>query len=270
VGTFRNDSEIAKALGIPSLGAESSTNLSLGVTSKIANSVSVTVDAYQIDIKNRVVLTGNIARTAGGLVDNLLTQGNVPPDVTSVAFFTNAIDTRTRGIDIVLATSQKIGKGSLDITAGANFNESEIIGAPKTTDKLPQDQFGKTFFSRIEESRIVVGQPRSKVSMSLNYRVNKLNVNLRGTNFGQVEIWDAANVQLDEVQTPKTVIDLSLGYKISKKITFNVGANNLMDVYPDKIKNYGNSSNGRFIYSRNVTQFGFGGRYVYSAVRIDL
>ncbi|MBK9564194.1 MAG: TonB-dependent receptor [Saprospiraceae bacterium] len=188
VGTFRNDSEIAKALGIPSLGAESSTNISLGVTSKISNALTLTVDAYQIDIKNRVVLTGNIARTAGGIVDNLLTAGNIPPDVTSVAFFTNAIDTRTRGIDIVLASSQKIGKGMLDITAGANFYKPEIIGTPKTTDKLPQDAFGKTFFSRIEESRIVVGQPRQKISLGLNYKLKAFNANLRATNFGQVEI----------------------------------------------------------------------------------
>ena len=270
VGTFRNESAIAQALGIPSLGPETSTNLSLGVTSKLGNSFTVTVDGYQIDIKNRVVLTGNIARTSGGLVDNLLKAGNVPPDVTSVAFFTNAIDTRTRGIDIVMATTQKIGSGSLDITAGANFNQTEIIGTPKTTDKLPQDAFGKTFFSRIEESRIVAGQPRNKVSLGLTYRLKDLNIMLRGTNFGQVEIWDAAKPELDEIQSPKTVIDLSIGYRFMKKITFTLGANNLTDVYPDKIKNFGNTSDGRFIYSRNVTQFGFGGRYLYSALRIDL
>ena len=87
-----------------------------------------------------------------------------------------------------LASSQKIGIGMLDITAGANFYKPEIIGTPKTTDKLPQDAFGKTFFSRIEESRIVVGQPRQKISLGLNYKLKAFNANLRATNFGQVEI----------------------------------------------------------------------------------
>ncbi|MBK7635633.1 MAG: hypothetical protein IPJ13_16155 [Saprospiraceae bacterium] len=67
--------------------------------------------------------------------------------------------------------------------AGANFKEEH-----KTTDKLPQDAFGKTFFSRIEESRIVVGQPRQKISLGLNYKLKAFNANLRATNFGQVEI----------------------------------------------------------------------------------
>ena len=158
----------------------------------------------------------------------------------------------------------------MDITAGANFNKTEIIGSPKTTDKLPADDFGKTFFSRVEESRIVAGQPRSKISLGLSYRLGNFNAMLRGTNFGQVEIWDAVKPELDEKQTPKTVLDLSIGYKFFDKVTFTLGANNITDVYPDKIVNAGNSSDGRFIYSRNITQFGFGGRYIYAGARIDL
>ncbi len=269
VGTFRNDGPIARALGIPELGAEKSTNLSFGVTSKIANSISLTIDAYQIDIKNRVVLTGNLSRS-NAVIGSLLDAANIPKDVTTIAFFTNAIDTRTKGLDVVLSSSNKIGSGQLDFTAGANFNSTSIIGSPKTTDKLPADAFGKTFFSRVEESRIVAGQPRKKISLSLNYKIGNLNAMLRGTNFGQVEIWDPVKPELDEIQTPKTVIDMSLGYKFANKFTLTLGANNLSDVYPDKIKNAANSSDSRFIYSRNVTQFGFGGRYLFAGFRVDI
>jgi iron complex outermembrane receptor protein len=209
-----------------------------------------------------------MART-NPLINSLLTSAGVAADVTQVAFFTNAINTRTKGLDIVIATSPKIGKGTLDLTAAINFNKTEIVGGTKTTDKLPSDQFGKTFFSRLEESRIVVGQPRDKFAFSAAYRSGGFNATLRATRFGEVAVWDAGNTALDEVFSPKTIIDASVGYKV-KAVTLMLGANNLMDVYPDKIKNAGNTSDSRFIFSRNVTQFGFGGRYLYAALRVDL
>lgn len=268
VGTYRNDSEIAKALGIPSLEAEKSTNISLGVTSKFAKVVSLTIDAYQILIKDRIVITGNMSRT-NALINSLLIAGGAAADVTQVAFFTNAIDTRTRGIDAVMGASPKLGEGFLDLTLAANFTKNEIDGVPKTTDKLPADQFGKTFFSRLEESRIVAGQPRSKIAGSVGYRVLNLATQLRATRFGEVAVWDNTNIALDEHFSPKTIVDLNLSYTY-KSTTLSVGSNNLFDTYPDKIKNLGNTSDGRFIYSRNVTQFGFGGRMIYAALRLDI
>lgn len=271
VGTYRNDSKIAESLGIPSLKAETSTNYSVGVTSKFANIFSLTVDAYQIDIKDRIVITGNMSRS-NALINTLLTAGGAAADVTQVAFFTNAITTKTQGIDMVLSASPKLGAGSLDLTLAANFTKNEIVGDPKTTDKLPVTTFGNIFFNKQEESRIVVGQPRSKIAGSITYKISGFNINLRATNFGEVAVWDnshtATNSLLDETFSPKTILDGTVSYKF-KVATLTLGGNNLTDVYPDKIKNKGNTSDGRFIYSRNVSQFGFGGRYVYAAVRLD-
>ena len=271
VGTYRNDSKIAQSLGIPSLKAETSVNTSIGVTSKFASIFSLTLDAYQIDIKDRIVITGNMART-NALINSLLNAGGAAADVTQVAFFTNAINTKTQGIDLVLAASPKVGEGTLDLTLAANFTKNQIVGTPKTTDKLPIDQFGNIFFNKLEESRVVVGQPRQKIAGSVTYRIKGFNINLRATQFGEVAVWDnshATSTALDEIFSPKTIIDGTVSYKY-KVATLTLGANNLTDVYPDKIKNLGNTSDGRFIYSRNVSQFGFGGRYIYAALRIDL
>lgn len=268
VGTYRNDSEIAKALGIPSLEAEKSTNISLGVTSKFAQVISLTIDAYQINIKDRIVITCNMSRS-NALINSLLIAGGAAADVTQVAFFTNAINTRTTGIDAVMGASPKLGNGFLDLTLAANFTKNEIDGEPKTTDKLPVDQFGNTFFSRLEESRIVVGQPRSKIAAAVGYRIAKLATQLRATRFGEVAVWDNSNMALDETFSPKSIVDLNIGYTF-KKATLSVGSTNLFDTYPDKIKNPGNTSDGRFIYSRNVTQYGFGGRTLYTALKIDI
>ncbi len=272
VGTYRNDSKIAQSLGIVPLKAETSMNYSFGVTSKFAEIFSLTVDAYQIDIKDRIVITGNMNRGTNALINTLLTAGGADASVTQVAFFTNAITTKTRGIDAVLSASSKFGEGVLDLVLAANFTKNEIIGDPKTTDKLPVTTFGNIFFNKQEESRITVGQPQSKIAASVNYKINGFNINLRATNFGEVAVWDnshsATNSALDETFSAKTIFDATVSYKY-KVATLTLGGNNLTDIYPDKIKTLGNTSDGRFIYSRNVSQFGFGGRYVYAALRVD-
>ena len=69
----------------------------------------------------------------------------------------------------------------------------------------------------------------------------------------------------------KIVTDLSLGYKASEALTLTVGANNLLDVYPDRAKpEFGNRSGGRFDWSRRATQFGFAGRFLFARVAFTL
>jgi iron complex outermembrane recepter protein len=264
VGTYRNNSQLARDFGIPELTAERSVNYSLGVTSKFGKIATLTIDAYRIDITDRIVITGNMNRT-NTVVNQILTAAG-QTEVNAAAFFTNAISTNTRGIDAVFTLAPRFRNGSgLDLTLAANFTENEIDGPIKTTPKLPADQFGRTFFSRLEESRIVVGQPRSKFAASATYRTGKLIGTLRAIRFGEVATWDETNTALDEVFSPKIVTDASLGYKVHKFVTATLGVNNLFDTYPDPIKNAGNRSDNRFVYSRGVTQFGFGGRYWFLA-----
>ena len=123
-GTFRNNSDIAAAFGIPSLKAEKSVNYSIGVTSKPARNVSITVDAYQVEIRDRIVLTGSFTKsnpTVAAILANY-------PDVNSAIFFTNAINTRTQGIDIVTSADLRINKGSLNITLAGNLNKTRLFG----------------------------------------------------------------------------------------------------------------------------------------------
>jgi iron complex outermembrane receptor protein len=114
--TAPNESTLAKAFGIPKLGAEKSVQFSVGVTSKPFknNPFSITVDAYQITIKDRIVLTGTFTKASSPVISNLLAAF---PDVNSASFFTNAIQTKTQGIDVVASTGAvKTGKGILEAT----------------------------------------------------------------------------------------------------------------------------------------------------------
>jgi len=278
-GTFRNNSPIAQAFGVPSLAAEKSVNYSIGFTSRPSNNISVTVDAYQIDITNRIIYSNQFTRgTAGAglIVANILNAAG-QQEVNAAQFFSNAVNTRTRGLDVVIATSPRLSTGSLDITLAANFNETSVIGAIKRPANLPNDvTFGNFLFNRQDSARLTLAQPRSKISLTGNYRVGKFGAVLRFTRFGEVQTYDPANPQLDEFFNPETVTDLSVSYRVLKNVTATLGANNILNVYPDKLSKalqptpsrFGtavldNSSFGRFVYSRNATQFGFNGGYYF-------
>jgi iron complex outermembrane receptor protein len=271
VGTFRNNSDVAKAFGIPSLKAETSLNGSLGFTVK-AGQFSLTADAYAITIHDRIVLTGQFSRS-NTTVNTLLTDY---PDVNAVQFFTNAINTETQGVDVVTAYKfQWQNKQSLNISLAGNYNETHIFGKVAGTDKIPADQFENTLFNRQERGRIEKGQPRSKITFSTNYQWNKFGTVLRFTRYGEVQSLNASNPLLDEKYSAKTLTDISFSYQATKAIQVTVGANNVFDVYPDKIKNtkslspytadaaLDNTSYGRMPYGRDAIQFGFNGGYYY-------
>ncbi|WP_019988583.1 TonB-dependent receptor [Rudanella lutea] len=273
VGTFRNGEAIANAFGIPQLKAERSLNYALGLTSRPVSNLSITVDAYQIDITDRIVLTGQFQRgtsTSGQVVTGIL-DGAGARDVNAAAFFTNAINTRTRGLDVVVSTSPRINTGKLDLTLAANFNRTDITEL-RGTERIPNDNtFGNVLFNRQQRGFIELANPRSKITLGANYTINKLRFNVRATRFGEVGVRDPSNAALDETYSPKIVTDINIGYALTKAITIAVGANNALDVYPDKIKNtqafvtppLDNTSFGRFVYSRNATQFGFNGGYYF-------
>lgn len=267
-GTYRNNSDLAKSFGIPSLQAETSMNYSAGVTSKLGKGWNITVDGYLIDIKDRIVLTGAFTKSSP-IVAQLLANY---PDVNSAAFFTNAIDTRTRGVDAVITKSSRWGNGNLSLTLAANFNKTEVTKNKGVSPVLASDPTlsNGVLFNREQRARIEKAQPRSKISLAMNYQIGRLNLNLRSTRFGAVASADPVNPLLDEEFDPRVITDASLGFRISNFATWMIGANNIGDVYPEKLEKYGNTSLGRFVYSRAATQFGFNGGYYYTSIVMEL
>ncbi len=287
-GTFTNDSKAAQILGIPKLKEETSHNYSVGLTAKPFKGFELTVDAYQIDIKNRIVLTNNF--TGGNnqaLKDQLAAAG-----ASTANFFSNAIDTRARGLETVLSYNKSFAqKQSIRAVFAATFidnevkkgsNDSAIIHASPVL--VNSGQLGN-YFNREDQSRVEVANPKSKLSLTLNYKYNKLGVMLRFVRFGKVEYHDPSvnpanpgafpvnafsgqKETLDQEFSAKTVTDLSLSYQITKMLGFTIGANNLFDVYQDMHTHSGNMSSGRFIYSRRVQQMGFNGAYYFARLKL--
>jgi len=272
-GTFRNNSTVAQAFGIPSLDAETSMNYSFGLTSRLANNkLSITVDGYLIDIDHRIVLSSSFRRfnaPEAAAVDAILSQYPELNDVSSVIFFTNAIDTRTQGIDAVISYVDKLGNGQFSITGAANFNKTNVQGEARVS-TITDPTLQARLFARDEKGRVEEAQPRHKISINLTYKFSKWTFNVRSTNFGKVATRDPGTATLDEFFSSKTVTDANMSYKLKNFVNITIGANNIGDTYPDKLKHFANTAEGRFAYSRAATQFGFNGGYYYTSLVFEL
>ncbi len=298
-GTFNNvDPVIREGLGVPQLTAETSRNISAGITYKPIPNLSLSVDYYNVQVDDRVLFTGEIGYIDGSPGDpqNPVEQILDDNSITSLKFFVNAVDTETNGLDLVASYNNlKLGNGNLGVTLAANFNETEITNDdtdPNTPDLQIESpgilgENGYDIFNRKEQSRIESSRPQSKVLLGLDYGLNNWNFTLNNTYFGEVT-WKHANNGLngvdlgngplptddaafDQTFAGKVITDLIISYEFSKNLSANLSVNNLLDVYPDEIDTKGDfvtDLGGRFRYPWEVNQFGFNGTVVNGSVTI--
>ena len=289
VGTFNNESAVSRAFGIEALKPETSTNLSAGFTARILDNLSLTIDGYLIDIDDRIVLSGRF--TEGEVLAGGVLAGDIliPLGAGAAQFFTNAVTTQTKGIDVVASYKTSLGSGRLNLTLSGNLTETEVDRDGNGNAKISTSALlaGKedVLFNREEISRIEVAQPKSKFSLSGTYEVNKFSALLRLTHFGKIEYihpsdgdmgnWPANSFNngdiesRDQVFDSKFLVDLELGYKFTNNLNWKIGAHNLTNTYPDLHQHSSNNSSGRFLFSRRVQQFGVQGMYIYTKLGLS-
>ena len=270
VGTFSNDSKIAGLLGIPKLKQETSKSASVGFTYKIPSAnLSVTADGYFTRIDDRILLTGQFPRS---IAPELFAEA----EVNAAQFFTNAIDTETKGLDVVITHNAKFSDFRLDNNFALNLNETKKVGNIHSSGSLQAANLENVYFS--EASRIYLEEAVPKVKASLSHNLGWKNATfyIRNTYFGKVtspDIIDANGdgvVSLNEHQsiTDKIITDVSVAYQFTKNIGLTLGVNNLLDIYPTK-NLPASSNNDQFVYSRSTSQFGLNGRYVFSRLNFN-
>ena len=303
--TLPNNSKAAELLGIPSLRPEISQSFSLGTTFK-AKGFTMTVDGFTTKITDRIILTDAFQGRNGGTsqeqqIFDILLLNNASRGV----FMANATDLRTSGVDAIFSYNFKLtNNNSIKIESASTFTERKILGKTKVSDKLVGRD--ATYMSPINKATLVDGNPKLKSSFLITYRAGKFNLNMRNTYFGKVTHIEGGGVTnwfFVQELGGKVITDLTVGYRLSKLVRISAGANNLFDVYSNKLiasngsykrldvtlgsptydqfvetrtarernitNNNGISSNNQFNYSRRVTQIGMNGRYVFGRIQFD-
>ena len=266
--TFPVSSDVARALGAQPLTAEKSENYSFGLALNPVKNLAITADYYQILIDDRIVFSGNFNQAA---VVTFLTNAGFP-SIAGARFFTNAIDTRTLGVDIVANYGFAIGSSStLRLTGGYNYNVNRVLRVAPTPPAL--GAFQETLFDRVERARIEVGQPRNNVYLSGVFNYQDLGFTVRTQRFGHVTSFGTpANGSLDQTFGPKWITDVNASYTFGGRVTVSAGADNVFDVYPDEnnqgnATTAGNNNFGIFPYNQ-ISPFGFNGAFYYGRVTL--
>jgi iron complex outermembrane receptor protein len=282
--TVNNASPVAgqQGFGIPPLKQETSQNASAGITFRPLGNLSLTADAYFIRLKNRITLTNQfqINGTALGQdVGRILAQF---PGINAVQFFANAIDTDTMGADIVgdYALDTR-GVGTVVFSGALNLTKTEVkaVHAPGQLTaqfaNVTPDAFANVYFDRLARNYLEDAVPHAKGNAAIRYAFKGLSALLRAEYYGQVKvkpdlITRADGSIQDDAETfgAKVLFDANLGYQFTKNLAVTIGADNIFNTFPDKNTKANNISLGRFVYNRNVTQFGLNGGFYYGKLEL--
>jgi iron complex outermembrane recepter protein len=273
VRTFPVTSPVAQALGAEPLKAEESENFSIGLVAQPTDTLDFTVDFYRIDIDDRIVLSENLTGTA---VTNFLAARGFP-GVTGGRYFTNAIDTRTEGVDAVGRWVRELGiDNMLTLTLGYNRNDIEITRIAPNPAALAAVGLGLQRIGRVEIGRVTVGPPKDKWVLGGDWDYRDFSARLTATRYGEWQVLNANPAQ-DDSFSADTVLDVSLAYRWND-FTFSIGAENVTDEFPDQVGTVlvtdalgfvssgtgDNSFNGILPYSAGAAPYGFNGRFYYA------
>jgi iron complex outermembrane recepter protein len=254
----------AQLLGAVPLRPETSSNRSAGVVLELAGGLRLTADYYAIDIDDRIVLSGEFVDTS---VTRLLKEAGFR-GIAGGRYFTNAVDTETRGIDIVVQHGWMIGRrGSLRLTGGYNHTRTRVTRVSATPPALAA--FQSTLFNRVERGKLERGQPRTTVALTAQYGVGPLEFNLHQQRFGEAALLDTSDPAGDQTVRARWITDIDVAYRLHPRLRAALSAQNLFDVYPDEWRDWkdgvnatGMSINGIYRYPGAVSPFGMNGRTV--------
>ena len=263
IGNFPVTHPASLLFGAKPLKEESSLNLSGGLAWSPRQNFNVTVDYYHIAIKDRILLGATFDGTSDSVTANILADNGIT-SIVGVQFPTNALDTKTDGVDIAANWRIEAGRGAFDFTAATNFTKNKIT----RIDPLPAIFQGRpTIYTSLLDPVIVnaieKNRPDRRSSLTTNYTAGRVRALGRVSNYGSFVDGSLSGL---ETFGAKTLFDGEIGYRFDR-IAISFGANNVFNTYPDQQTIADNTNNGTFIYPGS-SPFGYNGRYVY--VRSEL
>lgn len=276
------NSPAAKLLGFEDLKPEKSTNFSVGLVAQPTPKLTITLDVYQISIKDRILGTGSIFGSGGAVnfpivTTAIISNGNVlDPTVTQtgINIFTNGADTRTRGVEMTLSYPMDVGAGKIDWTLAANYNSTKITAlgvAPATLNNIQ-------LFNLSTQSNLETASPKAKVILSGLYSIGKFSLTARETMYGKTSNFtspDGGTYYAQKIGT-SFLTDLEAKYAISDGLEFSIGANNLFNKRPPTVALVPGTTSFQLVNGGNVldapltfSPYGINGGYYYARMNVS-
>lgn len=265
-GTYPVNTAIAQYYGATTLTPEKSTNYGLGVIIEPSSAMTITIDGYQIDLKDRIGLTSPRVVIAQDIVAQpaLIAVGVNG----QVQYFTNGFDTRTRGIDLVATYRTTFSNADLNFSLAYNYNKTEITRFEANVISVAQ---------QIDAARLA---PNHRAVFNVGWTLGDLSVNIRENYYGSwvsAQDYGQTNGVPNQVFGDKFTTDLEVSYTFADHYTLSIGAQNFTDERPDRLKatssvalyplTGGGTDNGQF-YPRAGGPFGVNGGFYYAKLRI--
>jgi iron complex outermembrane recepter protein len=265
-GIVNNRSSQARLLDVPQLKPEKSTNITLGLGFQPSKKLNITLDYYNISLKDRIVLSSEIM--AGGTaasreLDAVLNANGI----VAVSFFINGMNTRTSGLDLVANyRGMPLGKGTLNFNLAGNYQLQNERTDPILNPELIA-RAGQTVVDQIQEALLLSSRPKFKYIVGADWVLSKFSLNLNNTVFGPTTFrQNGLNSNLKTVFKTKLVTDLGANIALSKTLNLGVNIQNILNVLPEWELKALNSAGEAVLrdpaqVKNNVNAITFNGRY---------
>lgn len=266
-GTLTTTSKAAQLLGAEDLRPEKSKNLSLGFVFTPTDQLYVTLDAYQIDIDDRISLSSNINASSDAVKQYLASQGIQNINFGSVRYFNNASDTRTRGVDLVANYQwEERPFGQLTTSLAYNYNQNKVRRVDANPQVLNALGINLQRLDRREQFGLLAGStPEHKLSLANDLKWRDFTIHTNLTRYGSFKTFHNDGASKDQKFAAKWLLDLALDYDY-KNWKFTLGGDNITDVYPDQdVYDINQPTGGSLVYSQ-FSPFGFNGAFYYGKI----
>ena len=272
-GQLPVNSAAAKYLGAQPLKPETSTNISVGLVLHPIDGLTATIDAYQIDIDNRIFTgafyNGQKAITAFSLI-GIGTNPGTDPNAVSAAYFTNGADTQTRGLNFALSYITKFDGFRIDWDAAANFTGTKIL-------RSGNDLNGNPLLNAASESYLTTDIPAEKITFGGLLTSGKFDLSLHEIFWGSTQTAYqytsgpnafSSTVFYTQNNKPNWQTNIEAGYKVTPWARVSIGAQNLFNAFPTRLPADA-SYYGVYKYDWYAQGIGILGAYYYSTIKVD-
>lgn len=266
-GILNNTSEDATKLGVNKLKAEKSTNITIGLGYKPTKDTSITLDYYNIALKDRIILGSTLGPT--GDTKSAIDQVLAKREWVGLSFFANAMDSKTSGIDYVFNQRNiKLGDAKLAFNLSGNYTiQNERDG--NITNPSSVSSAGMSVFDHTQDALMFTSRPKFKTIFGIDVDFDDFNLSLNNTVFGPTKFRNAdIDKNLAVVFKTKTLTDFAINYQLTKNITLAFNINNMFNVTPSwNFEAAGDKAKGEAILKNpakvreNYANATFNGRY---------